>query len=765
MQGVDDLIDESVWVNVQDPVRQMITAITKAVRTQSAGIRDLDRKVSGLVTTDILDRVVHANISKVSTKGELKDMAREMDARTNELSSNFSNYEERLGDISTKLSKMNELLNNQSIAITNLNSRVERITEDIEDVRLNPNYDAIYAYIDRQVQHVANDFTRKLGAKIDQQVFDASIPQQLKDTLSQLNKQVEDIKSDIRKNIATKSDVLELHSTKASAEDVHALAADLSTKMNQFEVNQVLTNQINPLVTAMSAMEKVIAIQSGDDDVSKRGKNGRGLRGFGANAHEESAYSSSIAPLTVDKVYHMIDEYVHQHHLGDVTPVRVDTALAQHTEHVLREAQALCNAARVELVVENKEAMHKMLGVEVKDKIRRLEAAAQESSDAHKKSKTAMKQLASNVAKALATKASVEEMKVQFEQERHCYRNNTNPMDNERRSRSVDRTPLEERSSRTHVNVRRSTSGSGRYSYYSDEENDSGSSNVNIRNRGTGDDIRLRRVNDELKLDLNQIDNTVRTLKSFTEGLKGQIDAELLTIRTQMEQRLSASESLMRLEKNSSATMGMNDWRIALGETSMNLRRELSTKMNREEVVSYVRGEVDILDKKLLAVEKDVENKASIVCTNQIESDILLIRNKIAGELTGGRWLWTTGQLSKGVEGMSTSLQSGGMSSTSSTTNGASWIPWDTEVVNAAPAILCWKRGVTSIKTRMAGLYRITICIFTSMPCAIQLCLNGEPIITLQPDISNHSAMVSGASMLSGGGGGNNRSALVADER
>lgn len=158
MQGVDDLIDESVWVNVQDPVRQMITAITKAVRTQSAGIRDLDRKVNGLVTTDILDRVVHTHISKVSTKTEMKDVVREMDARTNELSANFSNYEDRLGEISSKLTKMNEILSNQSVAITSLNTRVGRLSEDIEDVRLNPNYDAIYAYIDRQVCHVDNAY-------------------------------------------------------------------------------------------------------------------------------------------------------------------------------------------------------------------------------------------------------------------------------------------------------------------------------------------------------------------------------------------------------------------------------------------------------------------------------------------------------------------------------------------------------------------------------------------------------------------------------
>lgn len=561
--------------------------------------------------------------------------------------------------------------------------------------------------------------------------------------------------------MATKSDVLELHSNKASAEEVHSLAADVSTKMNQFEVNQVLSNQINPIVTAVSAMEKIVAINS----VGEEGSKGRGVRGFGTRQSEESAYSTAIAPLTVDKVYHMIDEYVAQHHLGAVTPVRVDTALAQHSEHVLREARALCDSARVELVVENREAIQKMLGAEVKDKLRRLEAAGQESSDAHRKTKTAMKQLASNVAKALAAKASSDEVKQQFEQ----LGSRSDSASEARRSRSLDRSPLGEsapssrggRSSRD----RDRDAGSYRYNYYSDEENDSGGAG----NRDAGDKTksnRVRRMTDELKLDINQIDHTVKTLKSFAEGLKSQLEGELLSVRQQMEQRLSASEALMRLEKNSASTMGINDWRIALGETSMNLRRELAEKMNREEVVSYVRGEVGIVDSKVQGVQKDMENKATAVAVNQIESDILLIRNKIAGELTGGRWLWTTGQLAKGVDGVSNSLQGGGAGSTSSTTNGASWIPWDTEVVNAAPAILCWKRGVTSIKTRMAGLYRVTVSIFTSMPCAIQLCLNGEPIITLQPDVSNNtSGHVSGASMLSAGGGGNNRSALVADER
>jgi hypothetical protein len=66
---MDDL-EELQWVNVQDPVRQMITSITKAVRTQSAGIRDLDRKIGFLASTD----AVHAMISEAASRSFQKQV-------------------------------------------------------------------------------------------------------------------------------------------------------------------------------------------------------------------------------------------------------------------------------------------------------------------------------------------------------------------------------------------------------------------------------------------------------------------------------------------------------------------------------------------------------------------------------------------------------------------------------------------------------------------------------------------------------------------
>lgn len=76
-----DGLEESEWTNVQDPVRQMFTALTKAVRTQSAGIRDLDRKVGHFVTKDSLDSVVSDLRSKSCSKEDATDIMRHIETK------------------------------------------------------------------------------------------------------------------------------------------------------------------------------------------------------------------------------------------------------------------------------------------------------------------------------------------------------------------------------------------------------------------------------------------------------------------------------------------------------------------------------------------------------------------------------------------------------------------------------------------------------------------------------------------------------------
>lgn len=80
-----------------------------------------------------------------------------------------------------------------------------------------------------------------------------------------------------------------------------------------------------------------------------------------------------------------------------------------------------------------------------------------------------------------------------------------------------------------------------------------------------------------------------------------------------------------------------------------------------------------------------------------------------------GRWLWRSGRAARG-----------------------GWVPWDLEAVNSARESISWqKHNPTRIVASIAGLYRVTVGFFTHADCTIQLCVGGEPVLTLEPDPPN----------------------------
>ncbi len=65
---MEDISDNNKWINVQEPIREIITSIAKAVRTQSTGIRDLDRKLGYCITKDNVEKLVYDHFSKCYNK-------------------------------------------------------------------------------------------------------------------------------------------------------------------------------------------------------------------------------------------------------------------------------------------------------------------------------------------------------------------------------------------------------------------------------------------------------------------------------------------------------------------------------------------------------------------------------------------------------------------------------------------------------------------------------------------------------------------------
>jgi len=77
---------------------------------------------------------------------------------------------------------------------------------------------------------------------------------------------------------------------------------------------------------------------------------------------------------------------------------------------------------------------------------------------------------------------------------------------------------------------------------------------------------------------------------------------------------------------------------------------------------------------------------------------------------SGGRWLWRSGKLLRG---------------------GA--IPWEVQVNNAVPQSMLWKAEADVITCVAPGLYEVQVGIFTQNSAGVELVMNGEPIVTLEP--------------------------------
>ena len=99
---VDDILDEVHWTNVQDPVKQMFGALTKAVRTQSAGMRDMDRKMGYLISKESAEHLVADVASRQCTKNEAVEIMRHIDTKADAV---FAN------SLDGKLSKVQDLSN------------------------------------------------------------------------------------------------------------------------------------------------------------------------------------------------------------------------------------------------------------------------------------------------------------------------------------------------------------------------------------------------------------------------------------------------------------------------------------------------------------------------------------------------------------------------------------------------------------------------------------------------------------------------------
>lgn len=212
MFGFDEALDDAHWVNVQDPIKQMFIAITKAIRSQSASIRDLDRKCADFVTNDRAHNLIEQSYNKSCSKQDATQIIHKIDTKASER--DVAVLESKLMQALGMIDKLSDSLHEQSLAISDINLRLDRFDRDIDHLK-NPNYDQIFSYIDRQVANTVADFDRKLEVKADTRYVENALPERLENLYRTMNVKINDMRVDISK-AATKEEFLALANQKVT---------------------------------------------------------------------------------------------------------------------------------------------------------------------------------------------------------------------------------------------------------------------------------------------------------------------------------------------------------------------------------------------------------------------------------------------------------------------------------------------------------------------------------------------------------------------
>lgn len=217
------------------------------------------------------------------------------------------------------------------------------------------------------------------------------------------------------------------------------------------------------------------------------------------------------------------------------------------------------------------------------------------------------------------------------------------------------------------------------------------------------------------------------------DALQEEIDA----LQGQMQMMVKRLAALHTSQTGSSASsvghqeVDRLDWRIALGDLSLQLRRDLSDKVSREEMLSLVKDETALLTQKIKPIEQVIHKEWNVLSTelpqevSRVTQDLSVVKQRISAEITGARFLWTSGRFT-GVAHLN------GKAIGSHSPN---WIPWERQVLNASPNCIIWRKDSPVITIKVPGLYLLTVSMFTtntSLVHKIAVYLNDEPLFTLQ---------------------------------
>lgn len=137
-------------------------------------------------------------------------------------------------------------------------------------------------------------------------------------------------------------------------------------------------------------------------------------------------------------------------------------------------------------------------------------------------------------------------------------------------------------------------------------------------------------------------------------------------------------------------------------------KEELALKSDMKDVCALVDVKVGIDDvnSALAEVSRELDGKASLAALEASVREQGVINASLCAECSVARWIWKSGRVKSG--------------------NG---VPWNVQSVNTDPENFRWEKDKVSIVTMAPGLYEVTFGFFVRKKPAIQLLVNGEPVL------------------------------------
>lgn len=710
---------EAVWINVQAPIRNMFVALAKTVKEQQQELHSM---------RELLHKTVNAENVKDTVKMMAMTRTEAADLATSKAGKDdVKSLEIKVEDANKQVARLTQIIQHQTTAITDLNYRLEKANETVESHRkhiVSPNFDAVFKYIDKSVKNGNEEVIERVNHL-------NTVAAELNDI--KRNEKIEDVTRNLSVEMSEQRVLL---ASKADRDSLAPMTSQILENKQHIENNMAMIESnarnfaeahthgaVQPVREHIGSLEKSMV----DQDTGLRARVGeverkleQEMRHVDEKLDKVRVKTEKMCSDTTLMERVCVETVLRNHWDGNVKDDDMRSKIADSLAATLRETRINGENLRsvVEQETDTKLAHWYKLFENKVDSIRSLHHELEAHNfEAQKK----MEELTDGLIKSLQKKANQSDLRALVKGAPSIAKGDAGPTVQARAKAAVE--TLKKGTTYGGATAGGDADAAGSAPGTTNEEYSQVAAAVLALGQGTGS-------KEYLEGKIEEVQSQINRLKSSQEGLSLElaqtrsdmdrkpsfedVDIAVMKIATgeKKERDVSAGAGGKKFALASSLTAEIETaWRMALGDLGTELRKELASKVTKDETQIFVRAEVAPLASQLNKATAAMDSKAEEEKVSKVEQNLAILHSRVVSELTGGLWLWTSRQL---------------------TTDGL--VPWDSQVVNAAPSSLLWRAGTTGVMVKLPGLYRLSISVFTSLPVAVTILLNDEPLLSIQPD-------------------------------